>query len=197
MLLQKKNLRYIYNIKNCCAYRLVYASDSPQYRQEFSLYYGFLEYAKELSENESEIFHRYEQWLIEVEKTGMAKSYKMVVLLAMLERGEYSWFKPITSEEAAPFFHSYLTETEYRKQIDFADKSSKKLWNYDKEGVSKLIATMPMSKWSGSSKGLISYEDDIFSLNFDVRPEDQRVLFNMTKDICEYRLHYHFERKAK
>ncbi|MCO0597777.1 DEAD/DEAH box helicase family protein [Peribacillus butanolivorans] len=173
------------------------ASDSLQYRQEFSSYYGFLEYAKELSENESEIFHRYEQWLVEVEKTGMAKSYKMVVLLAMLERGDDSWFNQITSEEAAPFFHSYLTETEYRKQIDFADKSSRKLWHYDKDGVSKLISTMPMSKWSGSSKGLISYEDDIFKLNFDIRPEDQRVLFNMTKDICEYRLHYHFERKAK
>ncbi|MED3690728.1 DEAD/DEAH box helicase family protein [Peribacillus butanolivorans] len=173
------------------------ASDSPQYRLEFSSYYGFLEYAKELSENESEIFHRYEQWLIEVEKTGMAKSYKMVVLLAMLERGDDSWHKPITSKEAAPFFHSYLTETEYRKQIDFADKSSKKLWNYYKDGVSKLIATMPMSKWSGSSKGLISYQDDIFKLNFDISPEDQRLLFDMTKEICEYRLHYHFERKAK
>ncbi|MFF2855480.1 DEAD/DEAH box helicase family protein [Peribacillus sp. NPDC058002] len=173
------------------------ASDSPHYRQEFSSYYGFLEYAKELSERESEIYHRYEPWLVEVEKTGMAKSYKMVVLLAMLDRGEDSCFKPITSKEVAPFFHSYLTETEYRKQIDFADKSSKKLWNYDEAGVSKLISTMPMSKWSGSSKGLISYEADIFKLNFDVRPEDQRVLFNMTKDICEYRLHYHFERKAK
>ncbi|MFD9625377.1 DEAD/DEAH box helicase family protein [Peribacillus muralis] len=173
------------------------ASDSPQYRQEFSSYYGFLEYAKELSEHESEIFHRYEQWLLEVEKTGMAKSYKMVVLLAMLERGEDSWFKPITSKEAAPFFHSYLTEVEYRKQIDFADKSSKKLWDYDEAGVSKLISTMPMTKWSESTKDLVSYEDDIFKLNFDVRSEDQRILFNMTNDICEYRLHYHFERKAK
>ncbi|MFJ7753721.1 DEAD/DEAH box helicase family protein [Peribacillus muralis] len=173
------------------------ASESPQYRQEFSSYYGFLEYAKELSKQESDIFHRYEQWLVEVEKTGMAKSYKMVVLLAMLERGEDSWFKPITSKEAAPFFHSYLTETEYRKQIDFSDKSSKKLWNYDEAGISKLISTMPMTKWSGSSKGLISYEDDSFKLNFDVRSEDQRVLHNMMKDICEYRLHYHFERKGK
>ena len=173
------------------------ASESPQYCQEFSSYYGFLEFAKELSEQESDIFHRYKQWLVEVEKTGMAKSYKMVVLLAMLERGEDSWSKPITSKEAAPFFHSYLTEVEYRKQIDFSDKSSKKLWNYDEAGISKLISTMPMTKWSGSSKGLTSYEDDIFKLNFDVRPEDQRVLYNMTKDICEYRLHYHFERKGK
>ena len=173
------------------------ASDSPQYRQEFSSYYGFLEWAGELSEQESAVFHKYEQWLVEVEKTSMAKSYKMVVLRAMLERGQNNWFKPITSRQAAPFFHGYLTETEYRKQIDFADKSSKKLWQYDEAGVSKLIATMPMTKWSGSSNGLISYEEDNFKLNFDIAPEDQQLLFDMTKDICEYRLHYHFERKAK
>ena len=173
------------------------ASDSPQYRQEFSSYYGFLEWAGELSEQESAVFHKYEQWLVEVEKTSMAKSYKMVVLLAMLERGQNDWFQPITSKKAAPFFHGYLTETEYRKQIDFADQSSKKLWQYDESGVSKLISTMPMTKWSGSSDGLISYEDDTFKLNFDIAPKDQQLLYNMTKDICEYRLHYHFERKAR
>ncbi|MFJ7855621.1 hypothetical protein ACIQX3_23085 [Peribacillus frigoritolerans] len=89
-----------------------------------------MEYAKELSVNEAEIFYRYKQWLVEVEKTGMAKSYKMVVLLAMLEGRDDSWFKSITFEEAAPFFHSYLTETENRKQVDFADKSSKKLFDF-------------------------------------------------------------------
>lgn len=174
------------------------ASDSPQYRQEFSSFYGFLEWAGELSESESAVFQRYKQWLVlEVEKTSMNKSYKMVVLLAMLERAQHEWFKPITSKQAAPFFHRYLTEMEYRKQKDFEDKSSKKLWEYDEAGVSKLISTMPMTKWSGSSKGLISYEDDIFKLNFDIAPEDQHLLFDMTKDICEYRLHYHFERKAR
>ncbi|MDM5360414.1 hypothetical protein [Peribacillus sp. ACCC06369] len=39
-----------------------------------------------------------------------------------------TWFKPITSNLTAPIFPNYLTETEYRKQIYFADKSSKKLW---------------------------------------------------------------------
>jgi superfamily II DNA or RNA helicase/HKD family nuclease len=173
------------------------ASDSPQYRQEFQSYFGFLKWAEELSETEAEVYSRYENWFTEVERTGMTKSYKMVVLLAMLERGKFKWYEPITSKETAPFFHHYLMEKEHRKRIDFSDKGAKKLWEYDEKGVSKLIATMPMTKWSGSSKGLITYENDVFRLNFDIVEEDEEILYGWTKEVCEYRLHYHFERKAK
>ncbi|MGJ7922923.1 DEAD/DEAH box helicase family protein [Neobacillus sp. LXY-4] len=169
---------------------------SVQYRQEFKSYVGFLEWANELNDREKEVLHRYRPWLEETEKTGMTKSYKMIVLLAMLERGPANWFNQITLGEVAPFFHQYLMAKEYRKRIDFSDQSSKRLWDYDVEGVSKLIATMPMTKWSGSSKGLNSFENDVFTLNFDVVPEDQQILFDWTKEICEYRLHYHFERKG-
>lgn len=172
-------------------------SESIQYKQEFSSYFGFLKWADELTAQEVDIYDRYENWFVEVEKTGMAKSYKMVVLLAMLERGKSDWYKPILSKEAAPFFHNFLMEKEHRRRIDFSDKGAKKLWDFDEKGVSKLIATMPMTKWSGSSKGLISYEDDTFKLNFDVAKEHEEILFYWTKEICEYRLHYHFERKAK
>ncbi|SMQ78400.1 Superfamily II DNA or RNA helicase [Bacillus sp. OV166] len=172
------------------------ASDSPQYRQEFSSYFGFLKWAEELTDHEIEIYNRYENWFVEVEKTGMAKSYKMVVLLAMLKRGISNWYHPITSKDVAPFFHYYLMEKEHRKRIDFSDKGAKKLWDYDEKGVSKLIATMPMTKWSGSSKGLITFENDIFTLNIEVLNEHETTLFNWTQEICEYRLHYHFERKS-
>ncbi|RFU69961.1 DNA helicase [Peribacillus saganii] len=172
-------------------------SESIQYRQEFKSYAGFLNWAGELSVRELEVFDRYANWLVEVEKTGMAKSYKMVVLLAMLNRGASDWYKPITPTEVAPFFHQYLTETEYRKKIDFSDKSSRRLWVYNEDGVSTLISNMPMSKWSGSSNGLVSFENGIFELNFDVVPEDEEILYDWTREICEYRLHYHFERKAK
>ena len=121
----------------------------------------------------------------------------MVVLLAMLKRGPSGWYKPVSSREIAPFFHNYLMEKEYRKRIDFSDKASKKLWDYDENGVGKLIASMPMTKWSGSSKGLISYENDQFKLEFDIDPRDEQFLYNMTMDICQYRLHVHFERKGK
>lgn len=176
---------------------LMGASDSPQYRQEFKSYVGLLKCADELSVEEIRAYSRNENWLIEVEKTGMTKSYKMVVLLAMLKRGISEWYQPISSMETAPFFHKFLIEREHRKRIDFSDKGARELWDYKEKGISKLIATMPMTKWSGSSKGLISFENDQFTLNFDVAKKDEEILFNWTNEICEYRLHYHFERKGK
>lgn len=168
-------------------------SDTKQYKQEFKSYIGFLYWANELSNREKELFKRYEPWLVEVEKTGMTKSYKMVVLLAMLNRGVENWYKPITPEETAPFFHQYLTETEYRKKIDFSDKETMRLWEYDENKVSKLIAKMPMSKWG---KELVTFENNSFSFNFEVAKEEEELLYEWTKEICEYRLHVHFERKS-
>ena len=86
----------------------------------------------------------------------------MVVLKAMLERGLEKWDEPISSIEVAPFFHQYYMEKEYRKRIDFSDKASKKLWDYNQEKVAKLIERMPMTKWSGSSKGLLQLEGKVF-----------------------------------
>jgi transposase len=40
------------------------------------------------------------------------------------------------------------------------------------------------------------YENDVFKLNFEIAKVVEEILFNWTKEICEYRLHYHFERKA-
>ena len=171
-------------------------ADSIQYRQEFKSYIGFLHWAEELTEHESRVFMKHKDWLAEAEKTGMAKSYKMVVLLAMLKRGPSQWVKPITPQEVAPFFHQYLTEKEYRKRIDFSDKESKRLWDYSEEKVSNLIVKMPMTKWSGSSKGMISFDQNEFTPNIQIDKEDEVINFNWTKEICEYRLHYHFERKA-
>ncbi|WP_409294059.1 DEAD/DEAH box helicase family protein [Peribacillus sp. SCS-26] len=172
-------------------------SESKQYSTEFDSYFGFLDWAGELSTLESEIYNRYNTWLKDVEKTNMSKSYKMVLLLAMLERGPLQWFKPITPEEAAPFFHNYLTGAEYRKQKDFSDKGTMKLWEYDQMGVSSLIARMPMSKWSGNAASLTVFQGNEFSLAFDVLPGDTDILYGITREICEYRLHYYFERGAK
>ena len=169
-------------------------SESVQYRQEFNTYFGFLKWAEELTDREEEVYERYEEWFKDAEKTGMAKSYKMVVLLAMLERGPSEWYKAITPNQVAPFFHQYLMEKEYRKRIDFSDKSSKRLWDYDEDRVSKLIATMPMSKWTGD---LVEFKDGNFRFTFDVLPEDEEIVFEWTKQICDYRLHVHFERKAR
>ncbi|MFC5648612.1 DEAD/DEAH box helicase family protein [Paenibacillus solisilvae] len=169
---------------------------SREYWQEFRSYANFLSWAEELDVKETEIFLRYEHWLKEVESTVMSKSYKMTVLLYMLERSAAEWLRPISPLEVAPFFHHYYIEKEFRKRIDFSDAESTKLWNYDENKVAKLVATMPMTKWSGSSKGLITFENGFFTLNFEVLPEDMAMLHAWTKEICMYRLHTHFERRG-
>jgi superfamily II DNA or RNA helicase len=169
---------------------------SQEYKQEFKSYVGFLYWADELSDLEKKAFKDAEDWLIEVEKTGMAKSYKMVVLKYMLSRGVDNWLDPVTPEEVAPFFHKYLTEKEYRRRIDFSDKAAKQMWEYDEKKVAKLIATMPMTKWSGSSENKVLFELNYFSINFRFKELLNKVVFNWTKDICSYRLHFHFEKKG-
>ncbi|GBG07045.1 putative DNA helicase [Paenibacillus agaridevorans] len=174
-------------------------ANSREYASEFGSYIGFLHWAHELTEREQGLFQQYEAWLKDVEKTAMAKSYKMIVLLAMLERGAREWMKVLTPSEAAPFFHQYLTGKEYRKRIDFSDQKAKRLWSYNEAGVSDLIAEMPMSKWSGARGSMTTFENGVFALRIEAsaRPEDEETLYQWTKDICLYRLHYHFERRGK
>ncbi|MGV2622916.1 UNVERIFIED_CONTAM: DEAD/DEAH box helicase family protein [Halobacillus marinus] len=169
--------------------------ESKEYKQIWKSYAGFLTAMEELSEKEVIVYEKHKQWMEEVEGTSMAKSYKMVVLKYMLSRGRGAWVDPVTPEEVAPFFHNYLTEKTYRKQIDFSNKNTKALWDYDESKVAKLIASMPMTKWSGGSKGLIQFKNNLFSLNFTVPPEEKDILLRMTEEICDYRLHTYFERK--
>lgn len=113
-----------------------------------------------------------------------------------MKGGPEHWADPIKAEEAAPFFHKYLIEKPYRKLIDFSDKTTKALWEYDERKVAALIARMPMTKWSGSSKGLLTVNGLELSMNFDIQEKDKKSLYHMTKEICEYRLQFYFERKG-
>lgn len=171
------------------------SAESKEYKQEFRSYAGFLQWAEELTFEEKEVYEKYKSWMEEVESTSMSKSYKMVVLLAMLERGIDNWHLPITPEEAAPFFKEYYKQKKYRMTIEFSKEKSKGAWLDDDNKLINQIKTMPMTKWSGSSKGLVEFADNEFKLTFEVNKEHQEILHRFTKEICEYRLHEYFERK--
>ena len=171
--------------------------DAKTVKQEFGSYIGLLAYADELTESEQDVWLKFKAWFIEAEKTAMNKSYKMVVLSYMLSKGEESWLEPTTADEAAPFFHNYLTEKEYRMNIDFNDVQGKRLRKYDRKKVADLIAQMPMAKWSGSAKdSIVSFEEGIFMFQLQPSIEENELLYKWTREIAEYRLHVYFERKA-
>lgn len=173
------------------------SADSKEYKQEFRSFAGFLDWANELSQEEIGVFEKYKPWLEEVESTSMSKSYKMVVLLAMLERGAENWCLQITPEQVAPFFKDYYQQKKYRMVIEFSKEKSQGAWLDDETRLINQIKTMPMTKWSGSSKGLVELAGNEFRLKFDINLEHNKILFDQTKEVCEYRLHEYFERKEK
>ena len=158
-------------------------------KKEFGSYVGMLKEVGELTDQELEAFEQYKDWLEEVEKTAMNKSYKMVLLKYMLSRGVDHWHEPVKAVEVAPFFAEYLTAKEYRRKVDVIDTDLKKL--------AFLIERMPMTKWSGSSKGKITFENRELALNFDIAASVNEIVYKWTQEICEFRLHWYFEKKSK
>lgn len=79
---------------------------------------------------------------------------------------------------------------------DLADKQGLSLRDYDEVKVANLISKMPMTKWSGSSKGMISFENGVFVPQLIVETTHEEILFKWIKEICDYRLHVYFERKG-
>ncbi|WP_203333727.1 DEAD/DEAH box helicase family protein [Planococcus beigongshangi] len=172
-------------------------TDSKIVKQEFKSWFGLLAYAGELDEVEQEVWLKHKDWLMEVERTGMTKSYKMVVLSYMLSKGADRWLEPITPQEAAPFFHQYLTEKDYRLNTDFSDEQGKRLREYNEKAIADLIARMPMTKWSGSAKdGLVSFDGEVFQINLPLTSLENEIVYEWTRDISRYRLHAYFERKG-
>ncbi|MFC4022317.1 DEAD/DEAH box helicase family protein [Oceanobacillus longus] len=171
-------------------------TNSKEYRQAFGGYYAFLNEYGELTDHEFEVYQKHYRWFIKVEKEQMSKSYKMVVLQYLLDKGPSDWLKSVTPEEVALYFHQFYMEKSYRRNADFSNKNTKKLWNYDEAKVAKLIADMPMTKWVGKD-ALVYFKDSQFGMNFDVEKDDQDVLHEMTGGICEYKMQVYFERKVK
>ena len=121
-----------------------YAAVPQGYKQEWGSYVGFLKEQQELSNEEVKAYDANRELIEQVEKTIMNRSYKMVVLLAMLERGEERWMEPITAAEVAPFFYEYLHAEKYR---EFKDAQTVELKEpFDAVKVERLLKKMPFPK---------------------------------------------------
>lgn len=91
---------------------------------------------------------------------------------------------PIKAVDAAKYFHHYLTDKSYRKNINFNNKRGKEIEQYDERKVASLIQRMPMTMWGGSTKMLT------YVLIRTLISQRKIIQLSMkTRQICEYRLH--------
>ena len=175
---------------------LLSSIESREIKQEYRSYPAFLDAVEEWNADEQSFFQQYEVWFREVESTVMSKGYKMVMLLAMLEKGVEEWYKPVTAAEIAPFFYQYYMEKSHRRNIDWNDRKTRDLLQYDEAKIADLIEEMPMTKWAGSSNGLARFDGMRFWVALDVHKKEAKFLYDCTREICLYRLHVYFEKKA-
>lgn len=166
--------------------------DSTWVRQEFGSYVGMLSTIGELDDREERAYRGHRGWLEGIEKTRMEKSYKMVLLKAMLDRGE-GLNAAISASEAAPHFYGYLHAETYRRADCDAQPTLSQ--PFDVRGVSRLIAQMPMHHLAASLFEYFRREGERLQVLPRFHPEDRSLVREWTAAIADYRLHrYFFER---
>ncbi len=164
-----------------------YAAVPQGYKQEWGSYVGFLKEHQELSDEEIEAYDANRELIEQVEKTIMNRSYKMVVLLWMLERGEKRWMEPITAEEVAPFFYEYLHAEKYRELKDAQGKVFENGYNESKIGA--LLIKQPFSKMGypfeyNENKKTLSIQTNLTTNSINIKI--------WIKDIVLYRINNYF-----
>lgn len=164
-----------------------YAAVPQGYKQEWGSYVGFLKEHQELSDEEVEAYDANRELIEQVEKTIMNRSYKMVVLLAMLERGEERWMEPITAAEVAPFFYEYLHAEKYRELKDAQGKVFENGYNESKIGA--LLIKQPFSKMGypfeyNENKKTLSIQTNLTTNSINIKI--------WIKDIVLYRINNYF-----
>jgi superfamily II DNA or RNA helicase len=86
-----------------------------QYRVSFSTWFGALEACGTLAERDRQLDRRCGAFLNEVEKTPMSRSYKMVVLDAMLESGRFQGV--ISLDELTAHFRRHFSKARFSREI--------------------------------------------------------------------------------
>lgn len=171
--------------------------DSREIKQEYGSFVNFLAALGELTAGERKAHRTTEKWFLELESTRMTMAYKMVMLLAMLERGPFEWYKPMTAGEIAPFFRNYYLAKEYRREVDFP--KTRKTFDLDTATdiqTARLIERNPMTQWAKSTNDIAQFNGNSFWFELDIEQGTEQAVYDRTREACSYRLHQYFERKG-
>ncbi len=150
-------------------------------RQGFGSWFGFVQSMGGLSEAELAVWRANESFFTELEKTRMVKSYKMVVLQALLSRGVFPGELGI-EELTRAFRKIALRSAKLQQDVGAHLESEGKLLNMLKEN--------PIRAWCGGKgtggRSYFQYEDGIFrGVGFQ---GDAKVLAGLTRELVEWRL---------
>lgn len=158
-------------------------------RAGYGSWFGLVQSKGGLSEAEEQTWRSNQAWFEHLEKTTTVKSYKMVVLLAMMSAGRFPG--TLTGEELTRAFRKVAERSaRLRKDVEAHLDSDHKLL--------KMLERNPIDAWCGG-KGTggiayFKYEDGVFqSVGFR---GDHSVVEKLTRESVEWRVADYLDRNA-
>jgi len=158
-------------------------------------YLSFLDEMGDLTENEKSWKDtEAEAFLRELEKTSMAKSYKIPTIRAFIS-GE-TIERKITIERVEKSFEDYYRDYKVH-QKDLSDKSNKDWKDWDTEKFTRLAIRNPVKFLS--KKRFFHYDEinRVFMLEEELEPYLGKELASHMEDILEYRSTDYFRKRYK
>jgi superfamily II DNA or RNA helicase len=162
-------------------------------RPAFSSWLGFVRSQGDLSEAETQAYEETKEFLHALETTDMSKSYKMLVLLAMLNRNQIPGALSLTdlAEEVEAMARH---DTRIANEIETGS-------NDGTQHLQNLLETNPIEAWvGGRGTGGISYfefEGDTLTSRLNVRPAHVQATQELIREIAEWRLAEYFNRPSQ
>ncbi len=158
-------------------------------RPSFGSWLGFVASESGLSAAEAKAFEEMRAFLAALESTSMTKSYKMLVLLALLNRGQFpgSLTRSNLSAEV-----DTLGRRDPRVRADLGEAAD------NATGLAKLLTENPIAAWI-EGKGTdgvsyFSYQDDTFKTRVELPSESIAAGQELVREIVDWRLAEYFTR---
>lgn len=152
-------------------------------RREHGPWLGWVEGKGGLTRAQARARQRHDAFLGAVEATDMTRSYKMLVLLGMLNADRFPG--TMTVEEVAEAVLDLATRNP-RLMTDLGPAAT------DRAALLRLLQDYPLRVWSeGRGTGGVCYftlEDGRFSTTLEVQAEDRSALQELLREIADWRL---------
>ena len=163
--------------------------DPKAVRKSFGSWFGFVHAEGDLSESQAGALQAHREFLESLEVTQMTKSYKMLVLLAMLSReafpGEIS-IEDLASGVAHVARRSSLLAEELGPTLE------------DRRELIQLLEQNPIAAWVGGrgtgQTSYFDYQDGIFKTKFGEQKAQSQAFAEVARELCDYRLAQYLER---
>ena len=156
--------------------------DPKKLRRAFGSWLGFVKAEEGLSAEESTAFEAHRAFLEALEKTPMRKSFKMVMLLAMIVTEKFPGeigIDELSHQVARIAGRIRLLKDEFEQALN------------DMAAMRRLLEPNPIAAWTGG-RGMngvryFHYESQIFSSSSAIDSDD-KAISDLTREICDYRL---------